>query len=88
MDTVEILDNIQQLRLACNDLDGARSLIILAADNAEYISVPAALGAVEKALCSVIGDIREAVDGIDKAVRETGFDGGDSQPEDEKKALP
>ena len=50
--------------------------------------MPAALGAVEKALCSVIGDIREAVDGIDKAVRETGVDGGDSQPEDEKKALP
>lgn len=68
MDTIEILDNIQQLRFACDDLNGARSLIVLAAENAEYISVPEALGAVEKALCSVIGDIREAIGGIDKAL--------------------
>ena len=67
MDTIEILDNIQQLRFACDDLDGARSLIVLAAENAEYISVPEALSAIDKALCSVIGDIREAIDSIDGA---------------------
>ena len=67
----EIQDSNQLLKFACEDLKGIQSIILTVNDHPEYANAHEALGVIDRALYSIIGDIQEAINRIDKALKET-----------------
>ena len=66
----EIQDSNQLLKFACEDLRGIQSIILTVNDHPEYANAREALGVIDRALCSIIGDMQEAIGRIDKALKE------------------
>ena len=67
----EIQDSNQLLKFACEDLRGIQSIILTVNDHPEYANAHAALGVIDRALCSIIGDMQEAIGRIDEALKES-----------------
>ena len=57
----EIQDSNQLLKFACEDLRGIQSIILTVNDHPEYANAREALGVIDRALCSIIGDMQEAI---------------------------
>ena len=66
----EIQDGNQLLKFACEDLRGIQSIILTVNDHPEYANAHEALGVIDRALCSIIGDMQEAIGRIDKALKQ------------------
>ena len=66
----EIQDGNQLLKFACEDLRGIQSIILTVNDHPEYANAHEALGVIDRALCSIIGDMQEAIGRIDEALKE------------------
>ena len=66
----EIQDSNQLLKFACEDLRGIQSIILTVNDHPEYANAHEALGVIDRALCSIIGDMQEAIGRIDEALKE------------------
>lgn len=66
----EIQDSNQLLKFACEDLKGIQSIILTVNDHPEYANAREALGVIDRALCSIIGDMQEAIGRIDKALKQ------------------
>ena len=66
----EIQDNNLLLKYAYEDLRGVQSMILTVTDHPEYANAYEALGVIERALCSITEDIREAIDNIDRVLKE------------------
>ena len=66
----EIQDSNQLLKFACEDLRGIQSIILTVNDHPEYANAREALGVIDRALCSIIGDMQEAIGRIDEALKE------------------
>ena len=64
----EIQDKNQLLKFACEDLRSVQSLILTVTDHPEYANAYEVLGVINRALNSIIDDIQESIDGIDKAL--------------------
>ena len=67
----EIQDSNQLLKFACEDLRGIQSIILTVNDHPEYANAREALGVIDRALCSIIGDMQEAIGRIDEALKES-----------------
>ena len=67
----EIQDSNQLLKFACEDLRGIQSIILTVNDHPEYANAHEALGVIDRALCSIIGDMQEAIGRIDEALKES-----------------
>ena len=67
----EIQDSNQLLKFACEDLRGIQSIILTVNDHPEYANAHEALGVIDRALCSIIGDMQEAIGQIDEALKES-----------------
>ena len=67
----EIQDSNQLLKFACEDLRGIQSIILTVNDHPEYANTHEALGVIDRALCSIIGDMQEAIGRIDEALKES-----------------
>ena len=67
----EIQDSNQLLKFACEDLGGIQSIILTVNDHPEYANAHEALGVIDRALCSIIGDMQEAIGRIDEALKES-----------------
>ena len=67
----EIQDSNQLLKFACEDLRGIQSIILPVNDHPEYANAHEALGVIDRALCSIIGDMQEAIGRIDEALKES-----------------
>lgn len=67
----EIQDNNQLLKFACEDLRAIQTVITTVEDHSVYDSDHDTLIVVRRALCPIISDIQEAVNNIDKALKET-----------------
>ena len=67
----EIQDNNLLLKYAYEDLRGVQLMILTVTDHPEYANAYEALGVIERALCSITEDIREAIDNIDRVLKET-----------------
>ena len=67
----EIQDSNQLLKFACEDLRGIQSIILTVNDHPEYANAYEALGVIDRALCSIIGDMQEAIGRIDEALKES-----------------
>ena len=67
----EIQYNNQLLKFAYEDLRRVQSMILTITDHPEYANAYEALGVIERALCSITEDIREAIDNIDRLLKET-----------------
>ena len=67
----EIQDNNQLLKFACEDLRAIQTVITTVEDHPVYDSDHDTLIVVRRALGPIISDIQEAVDNIDKALKET-----------------
>ena len=63
----EIQDKTQLLKFACEDLKSIQSLILTVTDHPEYANAYEILGVIDRALNSIIDDIQESIDSIDKA---------------------
>ena len=66
----EIQDSNQLLKFACEDLRGIQSIILTVNDHPEYANAREALGVIDRALCSIIGDMQEAIGRIDNALKQ------------------
>ena len=66
----EIQDSNQLLKFACEDLRGIQAIILTVNDHPEYANAHEALGVIDRALCSIIGDMQEAIGRIDEALKE------------------
>lgn len=66
----EIQDSNQLLKFACEDLRGIQSIILTVNDHPEYANAREAMGVIDRALCSIIGDMQEAIGRIDKALKQ------------------
>ena len=66
----EIQDSNQLLKFACEDLRGIQSIILTVNDHPEYANAHEALVVIDRALCSIIGDMQEAIGRIDKALKQ------------------
>ena len=64
----DIQDNNQLLKFACHDLRGIQSMILTVTDHPEYANAYEILGVIDRALNSIIDDIQESIDSIDKAL--------------------
>ena len=64
----EIQDKTQLLKFACEDLKSIQSLILTVTDHPEYANAYEILGVIDRALNSIIDDIQESIDSIDKAL--------------------
>ena len=67
----EIQDSNQLLKFVCEDLRGIQSIILTVNDHPEYANAHEALGVIDRALCSIIGDMQEAIGRIDEALKES-----------------
>ena len=67
----EIQDSNQLLKFACENLRGIQSIILTVNDHPEYANAHEALGVIDRALCSIIGDMQEAIGRIDEALKES-----------------
>ena len=67
----EIQDSNQLLKFACEDLRGIQAIILTVNDHPEYANAHEALGVIDRALCSIIGDMQEAIGRIDEALKES-----------------
>ena len=70
MTMTEIQDNNQLLKFACEDLKAVQTVITVAEDHPVYDSGHETIIVVRRALDSIINDIQEAVDNIDKSLKE------------------
>ena len=66
----EIQDNNLLLKYAYEDLRGVQSMILTVTDHPEYANAYEALGVIKRALCSITEEIREAIDNIDRVLKE------------------
>ena len=66
MDTTAIHDSNKKLIIAVDDLKAIRSTILTIGDHEEYANAYEALKVIDRALDSIIGDIQNAIDGIDE----------------------
>ena len=64
----EIQDKTQLLKFTCEDLKSIQSLILTVTDHPEYANAYEILGVIDRALNSIIDDIQESIDSIDKAL--------------------
>ena len=69
MDTIAIYDNNRQLIIAVDDLRAISSMILTVRDHEEYANAYEALKVVDRALMTIIGDVQEAIDSIDAALK-------------------
>lgn len=67
----EIQDNNQLHKFAYEDLRRVQSMTLTVTDYPEYANAYEALEVIERALCSITEDIREAIDNIDRVLKET-----------------
>ena len=70
MTITDIQDNNQLLRFACEDLRGVQSLILTVTDHPEYANAYQVMSVIDRALSSIVNDIQEAIDNIDRALSE------------------
>lgn len=73
----EIQDNYQLLKFAYEDLRGIQSMIFTVTDHPEYANAYEVLGVIDRALGSITEDIQEALDNIDRALKEDRIDAED-----------
>lgn len=69
MDLARIHDKNQLLIFAVDDLKVVRSIILTVGDHEEYANAYDMLKVIDRALSLIIGDIQEAVDSIDAALK-------------------
>ncbi len=66
----EIQDSNLLLKFAYEDLRRVQSMILTVTDHPEYANAYEALGVIKRALCSITEEIREAIDNIDRVLKE------------------
>lgn len=72
-----IKDNINVLKFACEDLESLRSAAQVVEAEKSWSSERDMLAVTIRALTPIIDDIHEAIDNIDKALKEVRKDEGD-----------
>ena len=68
MKMTDIYDSNHALIAACDDLKAIQSIILTVGEHDEYANAYETLTVIDHALNSIVSDIQEAVDTIDKAL--------------------
>ena len=70
MMSIKIQDSFQQIKLAFGDPQAIQAVIVMAEDHPVYSNDHKALIVVRRALKPIINDLQEAVDNIDRELKD------------------